>query len=389
MTDLMTDIVLITIGLLALFFGGESLVRGASKIASDLGMSRLLVGLTVVSFGTSAPEMAICIDAVRVGESEIALGNIVGSNISNVLLILGLTSLVVPIVVHQQVIRREIPFMIAVSALFFLLAFDRELSKLDGMILILSMGLFLYYQFITMRRSNLLDFEQDFVVAGPTTTESNVFKGRMKRNLINTGFVLIGIVLLWVGATWMVKGASSLAAALGVSQLVIGLTIVAIGSSAPEIVTSLVAALRGHPEMAIGNVLGSNIANLSLVGGASAVISSGIAVPDESLRFDIPIMLAAAFACLPVCASGNRIDRWEGGLFLGCYGMFVGFLFGKPYFTEVLSAETFLELADHSATFVGNFARHCLPQTEEELNANQRFSTFLRRQHANAWCWIQ
>ncbi|MFT7630090.1 MAG: cation:H+ antiporter [Mariniblastus sp.] len=320
----MNTIPLLVAGLALLLVGGELIVRGASCIAAKLGMSKLLIGLTVVAFGTSAPELAICLDAVCLGKSEVALGSIVGSNIANVLLILGLTATLFPIVVHRQIVQREVPIMIAVSLLFLLLTLDGVLYPAEGVVLLMAMALFLIWQIrseTTLETSAPKPTNQ----AGdrlPTGTDTAIWLSVVQ--------VFGGAACLWFGASWMVGAASTLAIQLGVSDLVIGLTIVAVGSSAPEIVVSLLAAKRGFPEMAVGSIIGSNIANLLLVGGITTVLSPGITIPVEAFQFDIPVMLVSSIACLPIFATGHRIDRWEGILFLGWFTVFMVLLFIKP-----------------------------------------------------------
>lgn len=327
----MNDLFFLVIGLSALLLGGELLVRGATKIAQSFGMSPLLIGLTVVSLGTSAPEMAICMDAAFMGSPEIALGNIVGSNISNVLLILGLTAVVYPIVVHRKILQREVPLMIGASALFLLLAFDGNLHPTDGLILLSAMALFLIWQFLSSKGSKPVE------TSGPDSEQPEVESLTSKSDqLLSIVWVVVGVASLWFGARWMVGGAAEIAESFGVSQLVIGLTIVAVGSSAPEIITSLLAARRGYPELAVGAVIGSNIANLLLVGGATAAVSRNIVVPVEAFQFDIPVMMVASVACLPIFASGNLIDRWEGSLFLICYVAFNAILFLKSIYSDQL-----------------------------------------------------
>ena len=249
---------------------------------------------------------------------EIALGNIVGSNITNVLLILGLTATVFPILIQARIVQREVPILIAVSLVFLVLTFDATLTRTDGILLLIGMFGFLAWQFY-------INPKEDKAIA-EEGGEPNQDKSLLK----NLAFLGAGVAGLWFGAGWMVDGASELAEQFGVSKLVIGLTIVAIGSSAPEIVTSLVAARRGFPEMAIGNVIGSNIANLLLVGGVTATVSREITIPPESFQFDIPVMMGTSIACLPIFITGHRIDRWEGFLFLTCYVGFNVVLFLKP-----------------------------------------------------------
>ena len=347
----MYDIGLIIVGLAGLLVGGELLVRGATVIAKSLGMSSLIIGLTVVSIGTSAPELAICLDSAFKDKPEIALGNVLGSNIANVLLILGITALVVPIAIRKKIVSREVPIMIGVSVLFSALAYDGMIGFRDGVILLVTMVGFLLFQFAMVRREKKRRISEEKIAAEKIAAEkldsehsdSDLEKSaaeiedEKKRDRKGRSVVFemglsivtlsIGVALLWLGAGWMVKGASNFAESLGVSQLVIGLTIVAIGSSAPEIVTSLVAAFRGQAEMAVGNVIGSNVSNIALLMGATATVSSGVVVPDAALQFEIPVLLASAIACLPIFASGNRISRLEAVVFLLCFIGFLGCLY--------------------------------------------------------------
>ena len=305
-------------GLGLLLIGGEWLVRGSSRIASALGMSRLLIGMTIVSLGTSSPELAISLDAVLIGTPEIALGNIVGSNIANVLLILGLTALFYPISVSPRVVRVELPLMTGFSILFLALVIDGSLSTLDGLVLSSCMLAFVVMQ-IRGERNQDTATEEDSETIDPA---ASMWQQRIGRHLGNVAFIVAGGTCLWLGANSMVEAAVAIAKALGASELVIGLTIVSIGSSTPEIVTAIVAAKHGHAEMALGSVLGSNIANLLVVGGLSALIGGGIPVPKALFQFDIPVMLAAAFLCFPVFVTGQRISRREGGVFLSLFCCF-------------------------------------------------------------------
>jgi cation:H+ antiporter len=328
------------VGFGLLVAGGELVVRGASSIATSMGMSKLLVGLTVVAFGTSAPELAICLDAVWIGKPDIALGNIVGSNISNVLLILGLTATIFPIVIHRQIVQREVPIMIGVSLLFFLLTIDGALHPAEGILLVTGMVVFVYWQIRAEKRLTGKDKDPTPAKFSDASVEPTCDDEKQAASSIWTGllFVGLGIVCLWFGAGWLVKSAVLIATALGVSKLVIGLTIVAIGSSAPEIVTALLAAKRGHPELAVGSVIGSNIANLLLVGGVTAAFSPVINVPPEAFQFDIPVMLVASIACLPIFATGHTIDRWEGIFFLFSFVAFNAVLFTKPILNDSFPA---------------------------------------------------
>ena len=328
----MTNLIILIVGLAILLAGGEILVRGASVLAAISGMSRLLVGLTVVSLGTSAPEFAICLDAAWKGNPEIAVGNIVGSNIANVLLILGLTASFYPIMVQRKILWYQVPIMIGTAFLFLLLSFDGSLSSLDGFILLVTMALFLFWQFKSETRQSSEAY--DSVIPAEIEDDEPVGDATAFRLISNGALIVLGCVMLWAGSGWFVSSATEIATWLGISPLVIGLTIVALGSSSPEIVTALMAAKRGFPEMAVGGVIGSNIANLLLVGGATAAVSGQVAIPIESFQFDLPVMLVASIACLPIFASGHGVDRWEGILFLVCYILFTILLLIRPMLSE-------------------------------------------------------
>ncbi|NTU79458.1 MAG: calcium/sodium antiporter [Chloroflexales bacterium] len=296
-------------GIVLLIWGADLLVRGAAHLAAAAGISPLIIGLTVVAMGTSAPELAVSLQAALNGQAALTLGNVVGSNIANILLILGLVALVAPLLVAPRLLQREVPAMIAVSFLLWLLAADGAISRLDGAVLVTLLGAFLAATIWGARR------EQD------PSLESAVRPDRSAWGLVrNVGLVIGGLILLVAGAQWLVDGAVVFARALGVSELIIGLTIVAVGTSLPEIATSVLASLRGERDIAVGNVVGSNILNLLAVLGLTALIApEPIAVPTSALAFDLPVLVAAAVACLPIFFNGKLIARWEGGLFLGYY----------------------------------------------------------------------
>jgi cation:H+ antiporter len=297
--------VLFVIGLCLLLFGGELLVRGASRLAAGLAISPLVVGLTVVAFATSAPELAVTLGSVAQGSSEIGVGNVVGSNISNVLLILGTSALVAPLAVSRQLIRVDVPLMVAASLIVYGLGWDGRISRFDGLVLAALLTGYLILNVIVARRTA--------ADALPGEDEGH------RRPATNTLLVVAGVAMLVVGADWLVDGAVSAARWLGLSELIVGLTIVAIGTSLPELATSVIATMRGEREIAVGNVVGSNIFNLLGVMGISASISpDGLPIPAPLLHFDLPVMAAAAVACLPVFFRGYQIARWEGALFL-CY----------------------------------------------------------------------
>ena len=315
------------LGLAVLILGAELFVRGASRLAALLGISPLIVGLTVVAFGTSAPEMAVSVQAGLEGQGGIALGNIIGSNISNLLLILGISAMVAPLVVSQRLIKLEVPLLLGVSVLVFVLAVDQRISRLEGLLLIIGAVLYTVFLIWEYRRENRLELTGDKVALAANPSRSTPAGELRKIWLQNMLLLAAGLVSLVFGARWLVHGASGMARVLGVSELVIGLTVVAIGTSLPELATSIAAAMRGERDLAIGNVIGSNLFNLLLVMGSGAiVVPHGLPVPSSSISFDIPVMIAVTAASLPIFFSGYVISRWEGLLLFGYYGAYTLYL---------------------------------------------------------------
>ena len=314
---------LFVLGLVLLVAGAELLVRGAARLAARFGISPLVIGLTVVAFGTSAPEMAVSVQASLAGQADIAVGNIVGSNIFNVLFILGVSALIVPLVVSQQLVRLDVPLMIGVSVLLLVMALDGRISRLDGLLLFAGIVAYTVFAIRQGRR------ESPAVQAGYAQEFRSGGSPWLERLPVQIAFIVGGLALLVLGAHWLVGGAVAIARLFGVSELVIGLTIVAAGTSLPELATSVVAALRGERDIAVGNIVGSNIFNILAIAGIVAVVAPGglgLEVAPALLRFDIPVMIAVALACLPIFASGHLIARWEGVLFLGYYAAYVLYL---------------------------------------------------------------
>ena len=319
-----TTLVLFILGFLLLIGGAELLVRGASSLAVAMGISPLVVGLTVVAYGTSSPELAVTLNAAFNGQSDLALGNIVGSNISNVLLVLGLAASFAALKVNRQLIRLEVPLMIAASFLLFFLGMDGVINRYEGIFLVF--GAISYTVFV-IRKSRRQYKAYQAQTGGTADAETRKSK-RPFQIFIRIMMILAGLALLVLGSRWLIDGAVIIARLLGVSRLVIGLTIVAVGTSLPEIATSLVASIRGQRDMAVGNIIGSNIFNLLLVlGFTSAVSPSGVAVSGAALHFDIPVMIGTAFLVLPIFFTQHRVDRWEGILFLGFYAAYTTHLF--------------------------------------------------------------
>jgi len=306
-------------GLALLIGGAELVVRGAVYLSSRLGISPLVIGLTVVAYGTSAPELAVGVRAAWLGSADLALGNIIGSNIFNVLFILGLSAIITPLVVQQQLVRLDVPLMIGVSILLLVLALDGGISQLDGVLLFA--GLIAYTIFIIresrrQRRSKQAEYELEYG------------QGRLIGRLpVQILLVLVGIGLLVLGARWLVDGSVTIARSAGISEAVIGLTLIAIGTSLPEVATSIVAAVRGQRDIAVGNIVGSNISNiLAVVGLTAAVNPGGLRVAESLLHFDLPVMMAVAVACLPIFAMEYRISRWEGVVFFSYYVIYMVYL---------------------------------------------------------------
>ncbi len=302
---------LFILGLVLLVVGADQLVAGASRVAARLGISSLVIGLTVVAFGTSAPELAVSLTGALGGQADLALGNVVGSNIFNVLFILGLTALVAPLTVQPQLIRFDVPLMIVVSGVCWLLAADGLVSRLDGILLAIGIVAYTTALIWPARKKPI---PTDPAVPGEAPPAA---QGRLVLQLLQ---ILVGLVMLVIGSRWLVDGAIVFAKSLGVSELVISLTIVAAGTSLPELATSVLAAMRGERDIAVGNVVGSNIFNILCVLGLSSAISpQGVAVAPAALAFDIPVMTLVAVLCLPLFITGKLIARWEGAVFLAYY----------------------------------------------------------------------
>jgi cation:H+ antiporter len=311
---MLVSIGLVALGLVLLVVGAEALVAGASRLAESVGISPLVVGLTVVAFGTSAPELAVSLDAAWRGSADIAVGNVVGSNIFNVLAILGLSAVAAPLVVHRRIVRIDTPLMLGVSLAAWWMASDGGIVRWEGALLFAGAIAYTAMQVVVGRHESGAAKSS----GGPEAPATPV------RNVLQ---VLVGLALLVAGARSLVAGATDVARALGFSELVIGLTIVAGGTSLPELATSVIAAVRGQRDIAVGNVVGSNVFNLLCVLGGAALASPGpIPISEQALAFDIPVMVAVALACLPVFFTGHKIARWEGVLFLAYYALYTTWL---------------------------------------------------------------
>ena len=308
-------------GLALLIVGADLLVRGASRLAIAIGLSPLVIGLTVVAYGTSAPELAICLKASVAGQSGIVIGNVIGSNISNVLLILGLSALLKPLVVSRQLIRLDVPIMIASSLLMLFMAMDGMISRGESILLVIGIIIYTFWLLqISRKESKAIKDEYKKKI----TSDKN---DHFKKWLLYPAFIVIGLGLLVLGARFLVDAAVSIAESFGVSELIIGLTIIAVGTSLPEIATAIIATIRGNRDIVIGNVIGSNISNVLAIIGLTGVFAvEGIPVAQAALQFDIPVMIAVSIACLPIFLTGHRIGRKEGLLFFGYYIFYMLYL---------------------------------------------------------------
>lgn len=310
-------------GLVLLIVGANALVRGASKLALSFGISPLVVGLTIVAFGTSAPEMAVSVGAVLDGRTDIAVGNVVGSNIFNVLFILGVSALITPLVVNVQLIRQEVPIMLGASLLLAALALDGGITAPEGGLLFALMLAYTAFLIVQSRRETAAaqtEFERENVPAAAGDWDAHW--------AVQLLLIVAGLAALVFGSDLLVQAAVAFAKALGVSDVVIGLTIVAAGTSLPEVAASITAAFKGERDIAVGNVVGSNVFNILGCIGLSGLAAgaAGLVIPASVLSFDLWVMLAVALACLPVFMSGREIARWEGGVFVGYYVAYVAYL---------------------------------------------------------------
>lgn len=319
--------------------GAELLVRGASRLAAYIGIPPLIIGLTVVAYGTSSPELAVSVQSGLQGNADIAVGNVVGSNIFNVMFILGISAMISPLIVSRQLIKLDVPLMILVSIIVLLFGMNGLIGRVEGVILFL--GIIIYTLFL------ILQTRKERKMAGDEFAKEYGYKGKKSfmQWFINFVLIAVGLGMLIYGSELLVKGSISLARILGVSDVVIGLTIVAAGTSLPEVATSVIASIKGERDIAVGNIVGSNIFNILAVLGITATVTpTGVPVAPSILTFDIPVMLVVAIACLPIFFTGGVISRWEGFLFFGYYICYTSYLILRsanhdmlPLFSSIFS----------------------------------------------------
>ena len=304
-------------GLVLLAIGSELVVRAAARLARALAVPPLLIGLTVVAIGTSTPELVVGITASASGLGGLALGNIAGTNMVNLLLILGMSALMVPIALHLQVLRIDVPFMIAAAVALWLLALDGTLGRLDGAVLLVIAAA---YTVVLVRRSRLEGAE----VAGEFADSFGAPPPGRTRLALEVALLVVGLAIVVLGGDWLVQGAIEVARRFGVSDTLIGLTVVAIGTSAPELMIAVIATARGERDVAVGNLLGSSIYNVVVILAVTCLVpAGGIAVERELLWIDLPLMIAVALACVPVFLTGRRVARLEGGAFVAAYVIYL------------------------------------------------------------------
>lgn len=313
-------------GLVVIIVGAELLLRGASRIAAMLGLKPIIIGMTVVAIGTSAPELAVGITAVAEGRGGMAVGNIAGTNIFNILFILGLTAAIRPLPLQLLSIKLDVPVMVVSSAMLLLMAADGVLSRTEGLVLVTAAIL---YTIVLVRLSRRESAEMRKEFAEEFSAEAlNVQRSSWTKSAWNSLLLIVGMGLTVIGADLMVAGASRIATALGVSDAVIGLTIVAIGTSAPELATTIVSTIRNDRDVAVGNLIGSSISNILVILGLTCLSSpNGVDVSSEVLQIDLPLAAAVALACYPVFRSDQMVSRREGLSFVAVYVAYLGSLF--------------------------------------------------------------
>jgi cation:H+ antiporter len=309
-------LLLLLAGFVVLIVGGELLVRGAVRVAERAGMSELLIGLTIVGFGTSAPELVASVEAALAGSPGIAWGNIVGSNLANSLLILGTASMILPVVVPRGPLWRDGGLALAATVVLWLVASTTGITIAIGSAFLIVLLAYLAYAYRAERTQPVGATALHEKAEALEVSDTHLHDAEpLWRSIL---ILVLGIVLIVMGGRWLVEGAIDLARLVGMSEAVIGLTVIAIGTSLPELVTSVIAAYKGASAVALGNVLGSNIFNLLLIGGVTAVIAPGT-IPGEITNFGLPVLIAASVLLLIFAATGRKITRWEGGILLATY----------------------------------------------------------------------
>jgi len=311
----MTDLIYLILGIIGLYFGAEWLVGGSSKLALKIGVSPLVIGLTVVALGTSAPELAVCLRLNLESRPDAALGNVVGSNICNILLILGFSSLIRPLRVHRQIIRKELPILLMVSFALIVMLINKEVASWEGFILCVGIVIYILFSFKGANNSG------EFKVEGESSSEIDTVSSQGYNGIVLIALLLAGLILLVLGAFFFEKGGIGLAKAFGVSEAVIGLTLLAFGTSLPELATSIVACMKNEGDIIVGNAVGSSIFNVLAILGITALFKP-LSVNDINL-IDYSIMIGAVIFCWLFIYKKMELNRIKGVVFLGCYAAYI------------------------------------------------------------------
>ena len=316
MSEFTLPLIEIIIGIILLFAGGEFFIQGSVALSLMLGIPQIVIGLTVVALGTSSPELLVSLNSVLKGSDGLAVSNVIGSNIFNILVVLGISSLIRPLKVKSRIVRRDVPLLIAISCAVWAMSSTGLLTWQAGIFLIFCLILNTIWEINTINEK-----DEDIKTAEPEINDS-----LSKKNIFNIfGQLLIGVLLLGFGSNILVNGSRSLAILIGINETIIGLTIVATGTSLPELVTSIIAAFKGKTDLAIGNVIGSNLLNQLLILGSCTLFSGfeGLTINSDLIRTDLPIMMLTTFACMPIFWTKGKITRAEGFILLNIYGFYI------------------------------------------------------------------
>ena len=330
------DLILFIAGLVLLVVGAEGLVRGSTRLGRLAGLSPLVIGLTIVSFATTAPEASVSIVAAADGRGGLAVGNVLGSNIFNILVVAGAAATIIAIPVSNITIRKDLPVLIVATTVVYLFAINENVAEWEGIILLLALVGFITFSVLQSRRT------------ARATRESRITRTRREAMIEmfgGLGLSIIGALLLVFGSRLFVDSASEIASALGVSELIIGLTIVSAGTSAPELTTSIVASLRGETDLAIGNAVGASVINILGVIGASALVSGGgLQVPSDAIRLDFPMAITVGIVVLAITLIGRRAGRRDGLFMLGFYGLYLSALIAISINSDLLTPASIIAL---------------------------------------------
>ena len=316
MSEMIFSISEIIVGVLLLFIGGEFFIQGSIALSLILGIPQIVVGLTVVSLGTSSPELLVSLNSVFKNSDSLAASNVIGSNIFNILVVLGISSIIKPLKVKSRIVRRDVPILMAISCSVWAMSSTGLLTWQAGIFLLFCLVINTFWEIITINEK-----DEDFKTAEPEIDDKSQYERKI--NILLK--LLLGILSLSTGANILVNGSKSLASLMGISETIIGLTIVATGTSLPELVTSFIAALKGKTDLAIGNVIGSNLLNQLLILGSCSIFSGleGLSISQELINTDLPIMVLTTFACLPIFWTKGKITRIEGFILLNIYAFYI------------------------------------------------------------------